>query len=178
MDIGCQDWMTKIKKKYPESLGNLGKVLEIGSLNINGTARDYFKADEWVGIDMIAGKDVDLVVNAHDIHIYWQFQVFDTIVCMNTLEHDNKFWLTLEQINKVLKKGGLLIYAQPTINFPIHDHPGDYWRLTKQALQEVIFEGFEVLDIEEVYSKKIDDPTHRKGWRGINPILCGLGKKL
>lgn len=175
MDIGCQDWMTKIKPKVPESLGH---VLEIGSLNINGTAKDYFKAESWLGVDMIDGKDVDLVMNAHDLLEELREKTYDTVVCMNTLEHDNKFWITLENINKLLKKGGLFIFAQPTLGFPIHNHPDDYWRLTRSALEQVIFEGYEILDIEEVYSKKVDDPTHRKGWRGINPILCGLAKKL
>ncbi len=175
MDVGCQDWMKKIKPQLPKSLG---RVLEIGSLNINGTAREYFTADEWIGIDMVDGKDVDLVMNAHDITKRFPIgDKFDTIVCMNTLEHDNKFWITLEQINSVLKKGGYLIFAQPTLNFPIHNYPDDYWRLTKSALEQVIFEGYKILDIEEVYSKREPDSTHRKGWRGINPILCGLGVK-
>lgn len=178
MDIGCQDWMTKVREKALVPM-NLGKVLEIGSLNINGTARDYFKADSWIGIDMVAGKDVDKVMNAHDIWLESEWRDnFDAIVCMNTLEHDDKFWITLEQINKVLKKGGYFIFAQPTIEFPIHSHPDDYWRVTESAVRKVIFEGFTILDIETVYSKKVDDPTHRKGWRGINPIICGVGQKI
>lgn len=174
MDIGCQDWMKKVKPKT----GNLGHVLEVGSLNINGTAKDYFEFTDWIGIDMMDGKDVDEVINGHDIKTNFKEGIFDTVVCMNTLEHDDKFWLTLEGINFALKKGGLLIFAQPTLGFPIHNHPDDYWRLTRSALEKVIFEGFEIIDIEEVYSKRENDPTHRKGWRGINPILCGLGRKI
>lgn len=176
MDVGCASWMTKIKPKLPE---NLGRVLEVGSLNINGTARDYFKAVEWIGIDMLDGKDVDFVMNGHDIikQRYWEGK-FDAVICMNTFEHDNKFWLSLEGINYALKQGGYLIFAEPTYAFPIHRHPKDYWRILEDGLREVIFEGYEIIDIEEVYSKLIDDPTHRKGKRGINPILCGLGKKL
>lgn len=175
MDIGCQQWMEKVK---PKVSGGLGRVLEIGSLNINGTAKDYFDFEDWIGIDMVAGKDVDKVMNGHDLKDNFEEGSFDTVVCMNTLEHDNKFWLTLEGINYVLKKGGHFVFAQPTIDFPIHNHPNDYWRLTRSALEEVIFEGFEIMDIEQVYSKKVNDPTHRKGWRGINPILCGLAKKI
>lgn len=137
---------------------------------------------------MMDGKDVDLVLNGHDLTNHFSkegdhegetfIEQFDTVLCMNTLEHDDKFWLTLDGINHVLKQGGLFIFAQPTLGFPIHNHPDDYWRLTRSALEKVIFEGYEILDIEEVFSKKESDPTHRKGWRGLNPILCGLGRKL
>jgi SAM-dependent methyltransferase len=178
MDIGTSDWLKKVRPKMPEFLGN---VLEVGSLNINGSAREFFPKSQcgsYLGIDMIYGKDVDIQMNAHDIKDKFKEDSSDVVICLNTLEHDNKFWLTLDGINYVLKKGGYFVFCQPTYNFPIHKHPKDYWRVLEDGVREVIMEGFEIIDIEEVYSKKVVDPTHRKGWRGINPIFCALGRKL
>lgn len=178
MDIGTIGWIEKIKEKklLPD---NLGRVLEIGSLDINGSAKQYFNNySEYIGIDMQEGKGVDVVMNAHDLDLEYAPNYFDTIICLNTFEHDNKFWLTLDNINLLLKSNGHLIFCEPTYTFPIHRHPKDYWRILPDALQEVIFEGYKILDWEEVYSKKVDDPTYRKGWKGINPILCGLGRKI
>jgi 2-polyprenyl-3-methyl-5-hydroxy-6-metoxy-1,4-benzoquinol methylase len=120
---------------------------------------------------MQAGKGVDIVMNSHDLDRHFLDNQFDTVICLNTLEHDNKFWLTLEQINKVLHPQGYLIFCEPTYGFPIHRHPKDYWRILPDGLQEVIFEGYKLLDWEEVYSKIIDG-------KGVNPILCGVGQKL
>lgn len=176
MDIGCQAWLEKIRPLLPKKLG---KVLDVGSLNINGSAKDYLLDHEkYIGIDMLPGKDVDIVMNGHDLYGEFGEDVFDIVVCMNMFEHDDKFWLTLEAINDVLKKGGYFVFASPTTNFPIHKHPKDYYRFMEDSVREVIMEGFEIIDLEEVYSKREPDSTHRKGWRGINPIICALGRKL
>jgi hypothetical protein len=174
MDVGCVDWMKKIRPMLPKKLG---RILDIGSLNINGSAREYFKSREYLGIDMQAGKDVDIQMNAHQLMQAW-FDSWDIIICMNTFEHDDKWWITLENINKYLKRDGYFIWAAPTYAFPIHKHPKDYYRFLEDSVREVVMKGFKILDIEEVYSKRIEDSTYRKGWRGINPIWCCLGQKI
>lgn len=177
MDIGCETWLQKIRPKLPIKLG---RVLDVGSLNINGSAKKYFlpkDCEKYIGIDMQAGKDVDIVANAHDLEEEFGTDAFDVVICMNTLEHDNKFWLTLEAINKVLKKGGYFVFGSPTYSFPIHYHPDDYYRFLESAVRQVVMEGYEILDLEEVYSKREPDPSYKKGWKGINPIICALGRK-
>lgn len=37
------------------------KVLEIGSLNINGSVRDFFTNCQYLGIDIAPGRGVDVV---------------------------------------------------------------------------------------------------------------------
>ena len=63
----------------------LGNVLEIGSKNFNGSAKDvlYNKATNWLGIDLESGKDVDLVIN--DIANIAYLGMFDTVVCCECL---------------------------------------------------------------------------------------------
>lgn len=170
MTQGNLDWVKKIKEKY--SIG--GRVLDIGSLDVNGSPRSLFKdADEYIGIDFRKGPGVDRVMDAHDIpdNNNW-FMNFDTVICMNTLEHDSEFWETLLNINWVLKDDGYLIFCIPTIGFPVHDHPGDYWRMTEQAVKEIVFKGFELLEIETQYTKTDDNG------KGINPVICAVGRKL
>ena len=36
-------------------------VLEVGSLNINGSVREFFTGGDYLGLDVGAGPDVDLV---------------------------------------------------------------------------------------------------------------------
>lgn len=161
------NWVEKMVKE--SGVKNFGKVLDIGSMDINGTARGLIPSSEYIGTDMMEGKGVDVVVNAHDLLGAFGFH-FDTILCMNTLEHDDNFWVTLNNINTLLKKGGYLFVVTPTFGFPIHRHPKDYYRFGEDAFREVIFKGYELLNLTEVHTKNING-------KGVNPCLCGFGRK-
>jgi SAM-dependent methyltransferase len=106
--------------------------LDVGSLDVNGSVRDYFKG-EYVGIDIREGKNVDLVLSAHDIVSHFGEERFDVVVCCEMMEHDRKFWVTMEQFGKVLKPGGRLILTTRGIGFPLHEYPWDLWRFTEEA---------------------------------------------
>jgi len=162
MNIILDDWVKRIRHYMPK---NLGKILEVGSLNVNGTIRDSFKEDEYesyMGIDMRAGKDVDMVVNSHELVRTFGKDSFDLVLSIATMEHDDRFWLTRKAINTVLKRNGFYILSVPSINFHYHPYPHDYWRFTKPAVLSVMFEGYEVLDLADV---------------GGN-IICAIGKRL
>lgn len=178
MSESIREWTKKMRLEFPYKAE---RVLDIGSLNVNGSVKEYFNdALEYIGIDFREGKDVDYVMNAHDITEKFIPSSFNTVVCMDMLEHDDQFWITIKNINDVLKVGGHLFVVMPTINFPIHNHPNDYWRATESAFKEVIFKGYELLNMETVYTKDKNgnnyDPKSKE--KGINPVLCALGRKL
>lgn len=164
------DWTKRVKDAYPH---DDGRVLDVGSLNVNGSVKHLFPlAKEYIGIDFREGPDVDIVLNGHDLTKQFSIYSFDNVVCMNMLEHDDKFWKTLEQMNMMLDTGGMLYLAWPGIDFPVHDYPGDYWRVTEQAMAEIILKGYEVLNIETIYTKTND------AGKPINGVVCALGRKL
>lgn len=170
MNTKIIDWMKETRHLLPESLGD---VLDVGSLNVNGSAREvYTFSRSYLGVDMREGKDVDIVMNAHSLVLRFGKDSFDIVVCMNILEHDDRFWITLEEVNSVLRKGGYLVFCVPTFSFPIHSYPEDYWRMSEQAVKEIVFMGFEVLDLKEIWTKEDNNQ------RGINPIVCAIGRKL
>jgi hypothetical protein len=89
-------WLDALSKEC----GPLGHVLEIGSANYNGSARTYFQkhALTWTGIDIVAGRDVDVVVDITDDDAREKFMddslerihnFYQTIVCTEVLEHIN-----------------------------------------------------------------------------------------
>jgi hypothetical protein len=47
-------------------------------------------------------------------------------------------------------KGGFLIISTPTIGFPYHPYPKDYFRYTKDAYVDILFRRFEILEISGV----------------------------
>jgi len=158
-----QAWIKNIKESL---IINPKRVLEIGSLNINGSVRQFFPdASLYIGIDMQKGTGVDIVMNARDIEKEFRKGSFDTVICLEMLEHDIAFWLTLRSINWILKKGGYFICSTPTIGFPFHPYPRDYWRFTEEAYVDVVFKGYDLLKMDRV----VDDEG--------NPGICAIGKK-
>ncbi len=158
-----QQWVKKAKKDF---IQQSGKVLEIGSLNINGSIRQFFSdTKEYIGIDMMKGSCVDKVMEAHDILKVFGKEAFDTVLCLEMLEHDNAPWVTIENMHKILKKGGFLIVSTPTFGFPIHRYPKDYFRYGEDTFREIIFKDIEILRLSEV-----------KDYLN-NPGICCIGQK-
>lgn len=84
-------------------------VLEMGSLNVNGSLRTLFDNCDYTGVDVIAGKDVDVVGAFHEI----DFDIirFDVVCSVNSLEHDMHFDKTLPRMYELLKAGGLMFIS-------------------------------------------------------------------
>ena len=156
---GIQGWVARVTQQFcPKP----GRVLEVGSLDVNGGVRGSFAAaTQYIGIDQEAGEGVDTVLDAHEILAWYGDKVFDTIVCCEMLEHDREPWITIRNMQEALRVGGLLIVSSPIYTFGVHRFPKDYWRLGEDTYRDLVFEGFEILDLSEVPSS----------W-------CGIGRKL
>lgn len=62
---------------------------------------------------------------------------FDTVVLLEVLEHLPNPLIALQEGQRVLKKGGLLVLSTPFL-YPIHDAPRDYQRWTQYGLEQLI----------------------------------------
>lgn len=98
------DFCLKIKNKFPEYFLNK-KVLDVGSLDINGANRFLFENCDYTGIDIDIGKNVDVVCKCHEYNA--NNETFDTIVSTECFEHDMYFPLSLKNIIRMLKPKGL-----------------------------------------------------------------------
>lgn len=105
MHLNNRKWLEDCKKAYPKNFEGCS-VLEIGSLNVNGTARDYFDNCEYVGVDRDAGLDVDIVSDARETKFD---KKFDTLLILSVFEHDFKWKETLKHNLQWLKKDGLCL---------------------------------------------------------------------
>jgi len=106
MHLEVEQFVEEIKERFPEKFVNQS-VLDCGSLDINGSLRQYFVGGTYYGIDLHEGPGVDQVIHIHDF--LDQYIKFDVIVCSEALEHDifwQKSWAAM--IN-ALAPGGLLI---------------------------------------------------------------------
>lgn len=84
---------------------------------------------------MKEGPGVDKVLDLHDIRM--PDESIGTILTMDTLEHVEFVRRAIKEAYRILKPGGLLAIAS-VMNFPIHDHPQDYWRFTPAAFRSLL----------------------------------------
>jgi hypothetical protein len=129
--------------------GLAGKsVLEIGSLDVNGSVRDQFTGHYW-GIDVTAGPGVDQVRNAHELGQY--SGPYDVVLCLEMLEHDTAPWRTAEGIAACLDDGGIaIVTARGYVGrhaFPEHMVPHDYWRFSVDGMRHLLtWAGLDVVE--------------------------------
>lgn len=125
--------MTPIVMKFAAEFGNDGRVLEVGSFDVNGSLRNYYP--NYVGIDVRPGAGVDIV---YARAIPFEDAAFDKVLYLEAMEHDALFWLTFAEMVRVLKPAGRLIATTRMFNYPRHDMPHDYYRFTADALLQVL----------------------------------------
>jgi len=101
------EWCLKIKEEYPKYFINK-RVLDIGSLDINGNNKGLFKNCDYVGLDLIKGTNVDVVSIAHKFNCD---KKFDTVLSTNSFEHDLYYELTLKNMVNLLNPLGLMFFT-------------------------------------------------------------------
>jgi len=95
------------------------RVLEIGSLDINGSIRPIFKpfAEKYIGIDVQEGPGVDIVASATE---YMSPGYFDVVVCCEVFEHTNDWKKIIQQSYINLRPGGIFIATMAGEGRPPH----------------------------------------------------------
>lgn len=112
-----KDFCLRVKQKFPEFFKNK-RVLDIGSLDINGSNRDLFENCKYIGLDVDSGKNVDVVSVGHLYDA--PDESFDVIISTEVFEHDMFYEKTIQNISRMLKKGGLFIFTCASTSRPEH----------------------------------------------------------
>lgn len=72
-----------------------------------------------------------------------------TVLCTQVLEHVERPWEALAEIQRVLEPGGHLILSVPHLSM-LHEVPNDFFRFTRYGLTSLLEErGFRVVQIRE-----------------------------
>jgi SAM-dependent methyltransferase len=123
-----------------ESFELRGPVYEFGSFQVDGQEseadlRPFFRGQEYIGCDLRFGPGVDRIEDLANLSL--ADETAQTIVCVETLEHVFEARKAVEEMVRVLQPGGAMVVAAP-LDFHIHDHPSDYWRLTPSCLERLL----------------------------------------
>ena len=82
-------------------------ILEVGSLDINGSVRDFFTTCQYVGLDIGEGKSVDIVCPGQD---YGERAAsFDVIISCESMEHNAHWRETWLNMIRLMRPDGLMI---------------------------------------------------------------------
>jgi SAM-dependent methyltransferase len=95
-----RDYFQKLQNKLPEAFADV-TVLEVGSLDINGTVRDFFASRKYVGVDVAPGKGVDVVCKGE--YLSYPDNSFDVTVSVECFEHNPEWVATFQNMWRMSK---------------------------------------------------------------------------
>ena len=106
MHQGNREWLTHAQTRF----GQWSSILELGSLDINGTARSILRGDLYIGVDRVAGPGVDVVCDAEHTQFDLDRQ-FDCLLCTSVLEHTPRWREILTHNLQWLRYDGVLLLS-------------------------------------------------------------------
>lgn len=106
MHAEVEEFVGWVWERHPQYfLGR--KVLEVGSLNVNGSVRKFFRRCDYTGIDLGPGPGVDAVMHVADfpkIEARWE-----VVISCEAMEHDGRWFDSVVAMQRLIVPGGLLL---------------------------------------------------------------------
>ncbi len=142
-------------------------------------------AGEYLGTDIQAGVDVDIVADIHRLTQVTGCEQFDVIISCSSFEHFKYPHLAAHEIMRALRVGGIL-YIQTHQSFPLHAYPYDYFRFSKEALAGLFGTrmGFRTIATGYEFPARIYSGKNHQGipiGTDVHPAflnVCLFGEKL
>jgi hypothetical protein len=137
-DVNQYHWVEKHRARVR------GPVLEIGSRHYAESVSNDFRAlcggHDYVGVDMSAGNNVDMVVDFTQDFVRVDQQLggrrFGTILCMSVMEHVSDIIPFASNLTAVTAPGGVLFLSVPFV-WRFHGYPSDYWRFSPEGVKQL-----------------------------------------
>ena len=149
----------------------LGKhVLEVGSVNINGSVRPGIMAMKplsYIGMDIEPQQGfVDVVCDAEVLLDVFDAGVMDIVISTEVLEHVKDWRKVIQNMKDVLKPGGLIILTTRAPGYPYHDAPEDHWRYDEKHMRAI----FADYDIQHLYTTSPGSWPHDIFVKAVKPL--------
>ena len=153
----------EIVKRYLPTYFSSGRVIEMGSLDINGSVRGHFNAAEYVGVDLGPGPGVDLVCSGHEVDL--PAGSFDCAISLECFEH-NPFWTeTFLNMLRLTRGDGLVLMTCATTGRREHGTP----RSAPESSPFTVARGWSYYRnlTERNFVERVDFATWFSDWRFI-----------
>lgn len=131
-----RDWVRMLAETVPMA----EPMIEFGSLQVEGIGelanlRPLFPAKRYVGADLRPGPGVDCVLDLHRVGL--RGECAGTVLVLDTLEHVEYPRRAMEEVAHVLKPQGVFLLSS-VMDFPVHEHPYDFWRFTPMGFESLL----------------------------------------
>jgi len=98
--------LDELKKK--NNFNNLS-VLDVGSFDVGGSIRDFFKKNNYIGVDLIKGPNVDIVLSGSEL--YKLKQKFDIVISCECFEHAKDWKEIFLSMYNVCEADGYVLFT-------------------------------------------------------------------
>jgi SAM-dependent methyltransferase len=112
----AQQFISSVILNIP-SLYYIDSVLEVGSHIVNGSIRDVLNSRHYVGVDLSAGKGVDVICSGHE---FKSADLFDLCISCECFEHNPFYLETFDNMVRHLNNHGLILFSCASTGRPEH----------------------------------------------------------
>lgn len=148
------------------------RVLEIGAIDVNGNLRPAvisLEPREYIGIDIEAGKGVDIICRAEDVIDRFGKESFEVVISTEMLEHVRDWRMVISNIKNICRPGGVVLLTTRSREFKYHGFPYDFWRFEIDDMK-TIFSDFDILSLQSdpempgvmLKARKPEGPAYRE----------------
>ncbi len=130
MHLSAYQNLENFYRKYCRNLNSESIVLDFGSYDVNGTCKPIFQYHNYIGVDIRAGPNVDLILKDYKLNVPEEYA--DVIISSSCFEHDELFWITFNEMCRIVKTDGYIYILAPSEGH-YHPFPGDCWRFYKDS---------------------------------------------
>ena len=118
-----------VNEHLAPSRGKPLTILDVGSMDVNGSYRILLDDPQWhyTGMDAAPGNGVDIVLAEPYDWSSLKSSAYDVVVSGQAFEHIEFPWVTILEVARVLKPGGLFCMLVPSGGYE-HRYPVDCWR--------------------------------------------------
>lgn len=164
-----QQFVQSVKTTFP-SFFKGGRIVEIGSLDINGSVRHFFKEPaEYVGVDIGPGRGVDVVCEGQDYD--GATSSFDVAISAECFEHNPHWEATFLNMVRMVRDEGLVIMTCATTGRPEHGTSrsdansspltiSKGWEYYKNLTEEDFCSAFDMGSMFEDYCFNVNTVSH------------------
>ena len=150
-----------------ETLSIQEPVVEMGAFQVEGQPYDadlrpLFAETDYTGCDIRPGLGVDRIEDVH--RLSFGSDTLGTVLMLETVEHVRNPLQAMAEVFRVLRPGGLAVISS-CMDFPVHEHPADYWRFPPQGF-DLLLERFAP---RRVYVQGVSVFPHSLGRVGLKP---------
>ncbi|MFA4981324.1 MAG: methyltransferase domain-containing protein [Candidatus Omnitrophota bacterium] len=163
------------------------RILEIGSLDVNGSLRSLVESmhpAEYIGVDVKKGPGVDVICPAEDIIDKFGKESFDVVLSTELIEHVFDWKKVISNIKNICRPGGVILVTTRSYGFPYHEFPYDLWRYELNDFEHIFSDyGVEKLESDDcepgVHLKAIKPGNfHEKDLTGYKLYSMVLNKRV